>query len=335
MPTQYNSPIYANSAPEIDAASVHILRHAGALILGTITSPPTRSIRKLQHTNKIIGKTTTTEFAATVRGPPTRNPHDLSRTPGGSSSGSGAAVADLQVPIALGTQTGGSTIRPGSFNGVYAFKPTWNAVNREGQKIYSPILDTIGLYARCVEDLSLLADVFALSDDAGVDGDGFNLPGAKFAVVKTPVWEKAGLGLISAMEKAVQLLRAHGADVEELELPDEFAELPHWHSIVMNSDGREAFLPEYRSDRGELYDSLVGQVENRAGYTRAQQLQAFDGIAMLRPKIDAIASQYAALLVPSVPDEAPEGIESTGSAAFNGMWTVGLPCSSHFLSGSS
>ncbi|GAB1212614.1 hypothetical protein ATERTT37_001758 [Aspergillus terreus] len=300
MPTQHNSPIYADSHAQVDAASVIILRQAGALILG---------------------KTTTTEFAATVKGPQTRNPHDPSRTPGGSSSGSGAAVADLQVPLALGTQTGGSIIRPGSFNGVYALKPTWNAINREGQKIYSPILDTVGLYARCVEDLSLLADVFALDDDDESD-HSFQLQGARFAVVKTPVWDKAGPGTIAAMETATRLLRAQGAEVEELELPEEFAQLPHWHGVVMAADGQVAFLPEYQADRGRLHDYLVGLVENRDRHSRAERLKAFDGIAMLRPKIDEIASRYAAILAPSVPDEAPVGIESTGSAVFNGMWTA-------------
>lgn len=109
MTTQFNSPIYENDAPKVDAALIIILRKAGALILG---------------------KTKTTEFAATVKGSKTTNPHDSGRTPGGSSSGSGAVVGDFQAPISLGTQTGGSTIRPGSFNGVYAFKPTWNSISR-------------------------------------------------------------------------------------------------------------------------------------------------------------------------------------------------------------
>ncbi|EXK26561.1 amidase [Fusarium oxysporum f. sp. melonis 26406] len=122
MPTQFNSPLYDGHFPETDAASVRILRHAGALI---------------------VGKTTTTEFAAIHVGPKTHNPHDPLRTPGGSSSGSGAAVADFQAPMALGTQTGGSLIRPASFNGLYGFKPTWNSVSREGQKIYALMYDTL------------------------------------------------------------------------------------------------------------------------------------------------------------------------------------------------
>ncbi|RKK79352.1 hypothetical protein BFJ71_g16259 [Fusarium oxysporum] len=118
MPTQFNSPLYDGHFPETDAASVRILRHAGALIFGMFY------IRPCTLATNRLGKTTTTEFAAIHVGPKTRNPHDLLRTPGGSSSGSGAAVADFQVPMAPGTQTGGSLIRPASFNGIYGFKPT-------------------------------------------------------------------------------------------------------------------------------------------------------------------------------------------------------------------
>ena len=144
MPTQHNSPIYTGHRPNADAATVGTLRAAGALILG---------------------KTDTMEFASTGRLAATRNPHNLARTPGGSSSGSAAAVGDFHVPLALGTQTGGSLIRPASFCGVYAMKPTWNAVSAEGVKLISTTLDTVGWYGRSVADLALLADTFALQDD--------------------------------------------------------------------------------------------------------------------------------------------------------------------------
>ncbi|KAL1870811.1 hypothetical protein VTK73DRAFT_2403 [Phialemonium thermophilum] len=300
MPTQFNSPAYDGHAPEVDAASIIVLRHAGALILG---------------------KTTTTEFAATTRGPMTRNPHDSSRTPGGSSSGSGAAVGDFQAPIALGTQTGGSTIRPGSFNGIYAYKPTWNSISREGQKIYSLILDTLGLYARSVADLELLADVFQLQDDAAPPAD-FQIAGAKFAVCKTMLWPHVGPGTASALDKAVQILKASGAEVDEITLPESLQDLPSWHSTIMNSDGRTAFLPEYYTSKELISEQLIDQVENKRGISRAEQLKAFDSVAAARPVVDQILAQYAAVLVPSVPDEAPEGIDSTGSAVFNGIWTA-------------
>jgi Asp-tRNA(Asn)/Glu-tRNA(Gln) amidotransferase A subunit family amidase len=240
MPTQFNSPIYSNDAPKVDAGSIAILRNAGALILG---------------------KTTTTEFAATTAGPKTRNPHDPKRTPGGSSSGSGAAVGDFQAPIGLGTQTGGSTIRPGSFNGIYALKPTWNSITREGQKIYSLIFDTLGLYARSVADLELLADTFALQDDSPTPVD-FSIKGAKFAVLKTMIWPSVGSGTSSALDKAISLLREHGAEVEEISLPEALNGLPDWHRIVLSSDGRTAFLPEYKMAKAKISDQLVGHVEN-------------------------------------------------------------------------
>lgn len=267
------------------------------------------------------GKTTTTEFAAVTKGSKTRNPHDPSRTPGGSSSGSGAAVGDLQVPIGLGTQTGGSTIRPGSFNGIYALKPTWNSITREGQKIYSLILDTLGLYARSVDDLQLLAQVFELKDDEPPPAQ-FTVRGAKFGFMKTASWEKAGPGTKAAMETAKELLVAHHAEVEDIELPDDLSDLLKWHETVLYTDGRPAFLPEYRVAKEELSDFLQGHVENVHKYSHAEQLKAFDCIAAARPRVDEILARYAAVITPSVPDEAPLGIEGTGSAVFNCIWTV-------------
>ncbi|KAL4746365.1 hypothetical protein BDW72DRAFT_207420 [Aspergillus terricola var. indicus] len=304
MPTEHNSPLYKDSNVPVDAASIVILRAAGALILG---------------------KTTTTEFASVKIGPKTINPHSLPPkpicTPGGSSSGSGAAVADFHVPLALGTQTGGSTIRPGSFNGIYAFKPTWGSVSREGQKVYSLTLDTLGIFARGVGDLKLVAGVLGIKDDQEPKRVQ-SLKEARFGLVKGPVWGLAGQGTIDAMERARSLLQAHGAIVEDVDLPPEFDNMPDWHAKIMAADGRTTFLSEYRMNKSKLQDFLVKQVENINGWTHAQELAAFDGVATLRPVIDGIANRYAALLTPSVPDEAPEGTLRTGSAAFNGMWTA-------------
>ncbi|CAM1510869.1 Fc.00g083820.m01.CDS01 [Cosmosporella sp. VM-42] len=299
MPTQHNSPLYKDDFPKLDASSVKVLRHAGALI---------------------FGKTTTTEFAATTIGPQTRNPHNPLRTPGGSSAGSGAAVGDFQAPLALGTQTGGSMIRPGSFNGIYGFKPTWNAVSREGQKIYALILDTLGWYARSVEDLVLLADVFELEDDEESKFKG--VKGARFAVCKTMVWHNAGDGTKAAFEKAADLLRSHGAIVEDLALDASFDPLPEWHRVVLHAEGRAAFLPEYRIGKDKIAQLLIEHVENTERVTRRATLEAFDGISALRPKADDILGRYDAVLVPSVVDEAPEGLGYTGDAVFCSIWTA-------------
>lgn len=302
MPTQFNSPIYTGYAPKLDAGSVMILRKAGALILG---------------------KTTTTEFAATTVGPKTRNPHDSKRTPGGSSSGSGAAVGDFQAPIGLGTQTGGSTIRPGSYNGIYAYKPTWNSITREGQKIYALILDTLGIYARSIADLELMADVFAIFDDIPAPTN-FSINGAKFAFLRTMVWPNVGPGTQQALDKAIDILRLHGAEIEEIDLPEKFKDLPAWHGTVLASEGRVAFLPEYAMAKDKISSQLIGHVENSGQISRKAQLEAFDNISAARPIVDEIFSEYAAVITPSVPDEAPLGIETTGNAAFCLIWTVSL-----------
>ncbi|EXL39556.1 amidase [Fusarium oxysporum f. sp. radicis-lycopersici 26381] len=268
MPTQFNSPLYEGHFPETDAASVRILRHAGALI---------------------FGKTTTTEFAAIHVGPKTRNPHDFLRTPGGSSSGSGAALADFQVPIALGTQTGGSLIRPASFNGIYGFKPTWNSVSREGQKIYALMYDTLGWYG----------------DDNDEEHAFKGIEGAHFAICKTSVWSMAGPGTQDALARAADLLRSHGAEVHELELPSKFNDVPEWYRIGLHTEGRTSFLPEYRVGKDQIGQALIEHVENSDNFTRKTQLMASDNLAAMRPVFDFIASQYVAIITPSVPDEAP------------------------------
>ncbi|EME38463.1 hypothetical protein DOTSEDRAFT_29506 [Dothistroma septosporum NZE10] len=300
MPTQLGSPIYVNDQPEMDAASVKMLRCAGALILG---------------------KTTTTEFAASIAGTKTTNPHDPGRTPGGSSSGSGAAVADFQATLSLGTQTGGSIIRPASFNGIYGMKPTWNAISREGQKIYSLDLDTLGFYGRSIEDLALCADVFGLKDDE-VPRPISDARGLRVAFLKTMVWDHAGIGTREAFQTGKQLLQNAGAHIEDIDFPDDFARLPDWHTYVLYNEGRVYFRPEYQIAKDKLSDFLQGHVEEVHGYTRKDFLEAFDGVAALRPKWDAIADRYDAVVMPSVPDEAPEGLKSTGSAIFNALWTA-------------
>ncbi|CAO2652728.1 Nn.00g021390.m01.CDS01 [Neocucurbitaria sp. VM-36] len=306
MPTQHNSPIYEGDAPKIDAASIAVLRANGALI---------------------FGKTTTTEFAATSVGPPhngpkSANPHDPSRTPGGSSSGSGAAVGDFQVPIGLGTQTVGSTIRPGSFNGIYAMKPTWNSISREGQKLYSLIFDTLGLYARSIDDLKLILDAFQLVDDE--PEERFEVKGARFALLTlpTPEWPAPGPGTAAALRKSAELLRSHGAVVEEITLGDEFRPMYKYHLQVLSGDGRIAFLPDYYTAKDKLHSSLVDHVENRDKHTRKDQLKAFDELAVMRPRLDALADKYAAIIAPSAIDEAPVGQGNTGDAAFCGPWTA-------------
>ncbi|GAB7352242.1 hypothetical protein MBLNU459_g2713t1 [Dothideomycetes sp. NU459] len=304
---EYNSGIYrGGNLASVDAAPIITLRASGALI---------------------FGKTTTTEFACTVEGGPSTNPHDSSRTPGGSSSGSGAAVGDFQVPIALGTQTGGSTIRPGSFNGIYALKPTWGSISREGLAQYSMTCDTLGLYARSAEDLELLAAVFQLADDAPVPQAPFTLAGARIAFCKTVHWTEAGPGTRAAWDTAKELLTGAGASVEEIELPDEFAKVMGWATAVLAGEGRTSFLGQYLHDKANLSTYIQNIVENSSKTSRKAQLEAYDGCARFRPVWDEIAAKYDAVITPSVIDEAPLGIDRTGSPVFCASWTVlHVPC---------
>lgn len=298
MPTQYNSPIYQGFQPRIDAAAVTTLRAAGALI---------------------FGKTDTVEFGANGRKAATRNPHDLARTPGGSSSGSGAAVADFHVPLALGTQTGGSMIRPASYCGVYGFKPTWGLVSREGAKMFSATLDTVGWFARSAADLNLLYDLFDPQRDGAAP---FVLAGARIALCSSPVWQHADADTRAAWSEARELLRLAGAVVTELELPPEFNPMPEAHTVIMRCEARASFLAEYRGHFAQLHENFRAQVDNANGYTRQQLCNAYDSAAACRSAFDRIASQFDAVLTPSTVGCAPLGLDNTGPVTFNAIWSL-------------
>lgn len=304
MPTQHNSPIYVGHRPGVDAAPVETLRAAGALILG---------------------KTETVEFAGGGRKALTRHPLDPARTPGGTSTGSAAAVADRHVPLALGTQTAGSTIRPSSFNGVWAMKPTWGRVSREGVKVYSLTLDTLTWMARAPSDLDLLCEVFQIRDDT--PPNDATLAGARIAFCRSPVWDQAEEGTRMAFDRARVLLADAGAEVVELDLPPAFSRLHDAHNIVMNGEGRAAFLNEYRANHAKLHPDFRGKVENELGITGESLCAAYDLAATCRPQFDAIAREYTAVITPSAPGEAPFGLHTTGDSVFNRMWSLlHVPC---------
>ncbi|MCO6415503.1 amidase [Siccirubricoccus sp. KC 17139] len=310
MPTTYNSPIYQGLRQGRDAACVGIARGEGAVILG---------------------KTDTVEFAAAGRRAMTRNPHDPARTPGGSSSGSAAAVADGMVPLAFGTQTGGSTIRPGSFCGIYAMKPTHGVVNTEGAKRYAHTLDTIGWYGRCPADLRLLAEAFRLFDlDRPLGREARQL---RIALCRGPNWHLAAPEAQAALLLAGRRLEQAGAAVEELQLPQPFEGVTEAHRVVLAGEGRGAFLQEYLADYARLHADFRDRVENFAGITGAQQAAAYDLAAECRKLFDALFPRFDAVLTPAAPGEAPLGRQDTGNPVFNSMWTLlhvpclGIPCS--------
>jgi len=298
MPTGHHTQRYEGHRPGVDAACVDTLRAAGVLV---------------------VGKTVTTEFAATGVGGPTRNPLDPTRTPGGSSSGSAAAVADFQATIALGTQTGGSTIRPASFTGVYGWKPTWNSISREGLKMYSASCDTVGLYARSARDLALLADVFDLDPPEAPAPPG--LEGARVGVCRSPVWSRALPATQQALAEGADRLRTAGAVVTDLELPAVFDGLLGAHRTIMRREGRSAFLNEYRNTP-DLDEAFRAMVENRDGLTPADCRRAYRLADTCRAVFDDLAGDVDVVLTPSTTGEAPVGIGSTGDPSFNSLWTL-------------
>jgi Asp-tRNA(Asn)/Glu-tRNA(Gln) amidotransferase A subunit family amidase len=203
---------------------------------------------------------------------------------------------------------------------------SWGAISREGLKIYSVSLDTLGLYSRSIADLQLLASVFKLIDDVPPPVTPKPLSESKFAFIKTEQWD-LGSGpsktLIESWDKAKALLREAGATVEDVDLPAEFDLIGGVrHTHIMNGEGRVNFLPEYMVAKELLSDQLQGHVENRDQISRKMLLHAYDSLSALRPKLDALARGYDAIITPSVPDEAPMGIQRTGDARFQAMWTI-------------
>src|SRR2546423_4080076 len=192
LPTEYNSPIYRGHRPTADAASVTLLKQAGCLILG---------------------KTVTTEFANNHPSP-TRNPRDPAHTPGGSSSGSAAAVADAMVPLALGTQTGGSVIRPAAYCGTFAIKPSFGSINRAGVKPVAESLDTVGVFARDAEDLALALEVLC-----GFKTELQTAGHPRIGLCRTPRWSDADGATHANLEDAARRLAQAGGTVRAFELP--------------------------------------------------------------------------------------------------------------------
>lgn len=296
MPTEHNTARYQGSRPGVDAACVDTLRAAGAMIMG---------------------KTVTTEFASTSRGGKTRNPIDPTRTPGGSSSGSAAAVACGMAAIGLGTQTGGSTIRPASFNGIWGMKPTWGVISREGLKQYSMTCDTLGLYARSADDLGLLCDVFDL-DPAPQPA---KLEGLRIGLCRTPMWDRTEPPMRRALDEAADALRLAGAEVIEVELPPLFAGIAEAHSVILAREGRASFLNEVRNTPS-IHDEYIGIVGNARGITPEDARHAYTLADRCRAAFDEIMGGFDAIMTPSACGEAPVGLERTGDAAMNSMWTL-------------
>ena len=300
FPTELGSPIHRGRRPRADAACVVAMRKAGAVLLG---------------------KLVTTEFA-TYKPNETRHPLNLAHTPGGSSSGTAAAIVDSHVPLGFGTQTAGSLIRPAAFCGVFALKPTHGVTDQRGIFPLEPFFDTLGYMARSIEDLRAVFEVVVGSKEV------FEWPverQPKIGLCRTHQWQHAGPESRFLLEECAHQLSRRGCRITEFELPGEFRELPETHRILLNKGIADSLGPDYRRAGEQMSPRLRSMIEEGLN-TPDDSYRARRAMAeRWRDAINMILGDYDALISPSTPGEAPPGM-ATGDPIFQIAWTLlGVP----------
>ena len=302
LPTQYGSAIYAGHRPKADAAMVALIRRAGGVV---------------------IGKTVTTEFAS-LQPARTCNPHNLAHTPGGSSSGSAAAIAAGMVPIALGSQTGGSVIRPAAYCGVVGFKPSFRLLPTIGMKCFSWSLDTVGLFAAGVADAAFAA---ALISGRDLRIDDAEPAAPRIALVRTQSWPEASAGMQDAIARAARAAEAAGAKITEVELPPILEAATQAHGTIQDHEAYRALADEIDRHRDRLGPILRDHLDKAATITPAAYDDARRLARQARRALVDFMEGIDVLLTPSAPGAAPHGLSSTGKPTFNRLWTLlGTPC---------
>jgi Asp-tRNA(Asn)/Glu-tRNA(Gln) amidotransferase A subunit family amidase len=303
MPTSQGSPIWAGWQPRADAACVAWARAAGAVVLG---------------------KTVTTEFATRQPGP-TANPHNPAHTPGGSSSGSAAGVADCQVPVAFGTQTAGSVIRPAAYCGVVGYKPSYGTINRFGMRVMADSLDTIGAMARSVADCALL--VSAASGRTLGDPDRKPDRAPRIGICRSPAWAQALAETQALLPRIADTLARAGAAVTERELSPECAALEQAQPVVMNAESARSMGWELANARARISDVLREKLEWGLERSDDELAAAYAAFALAHRQFPAVMEGLDVLVTPSAPGQAPAGLGWTGDPAFNLVWTaLHVPC---------
>ena len=303
MPTGYGSPIYEGHRPAADAACVALARAAGAVALG---------------------KTVTTEFACFTAGK-TANPHNPAHTPGGSSSGSAAAVADGMVPLAFGSQTAGSTIRPAAYCGCIGYKPSFGIIQRAGVKALADSLDTIGVMARTVDDIAYFTGVIAGRPALRE----VKMPAAppRFGLYRTPMWGEAEPSTIAALDRARTALEKAGAWIAEIVVPPEHQTLSAAQETVMGFELVRALADERLNHSAQLSPRLAQLLDQGMTVGADAYDAALAETASARARLDGFFGPCDALLAPAAPGAAPRGLGYTGDPVFNRMWTLlGTPC---------
>lgn len=299
MPTAYGSPIYKDYRPGIDASPVAAVRAGGGLVLG---------------------KTVTAEFAHRLPGP-TRNPHDLERTPGGSSSGSAAAVADGMVPISLTTQTTASTIRPASFCGLVGYRPSFGMIGCMGVRQSSPSFDSVGILARTVEDCALLRDVLLEVPTRLPSGDPGRVPRIGFC--RTPFWHKVDPEAQAVLEKAVGNIAASGAQIVEVETPPAFAEVQNAHRCVSSYELVRSLTAERREHFEMLSPCLrEGRLADGFQIGAERYIAAIETLEKARIAAHGFFEPFDFIVCPSASGIAPKGLGSSGVSDFCVLWTA-------------
>ena len=302
MPTGHNSPIFAGTQPFSDAACVALCRAANAVILG---------------------KTVTTEFANRHPGS-TTNPHNPGHTPGGSSSGSAAAVADGQVPLAFGTQTGGSVIRPAAYCGIVGYKPTFNEFSRTGIKMQCPSLDTLGLMARTVEDIALFRGAVLKLPPVPIDR-GVSAP--CIGICRTPIWGEATPDTHAALEGAAKILSAKGAKVVDVAFAPEFHDILDDHAAISGFESVRNYADERLRNPDKISKELTEVLKRGSAVTFERFVAAQRKSVAFKAHVDSLFDTVDVLICPSAQGEAPSGVEFTGDPRFNSIWTLaGTPC---------
>jgi Asp-tRNA(Asn)/Glu-tRNA(Gln) amidotransferase A subunit family amidase len=302
FPTQYGSPIYVGHRPRADATAVALARRAGG---------------------NIIGKTVTTEFASLVPSA-TRNPRNLAHTPGGSSSGSAAAVAAAMVPIAFGTQTAGSVIRPAAFCGVTGFKPSYRLIPLVGVKDVAWHLDTAGLFGAGVADVAFAAAAI-LDRDLRVDGVSPAAP--RIALVRTHLWAQASAAMQNAVETAARIAQAAGAKVADVTLPPQLEDAYAAQFIIQDYETFRAYAFEYDRRRDLIGKQLREQLDRAAAISADAYDAARRSSSRARKALADTMAEHDVILTPSAPGAALRGLGATGDPMFNRLWTLmGAPC---------
>jgi Asp-tRNA(Asn)/Glu-tRNA(Gln) amidotransferase A subunit family amidase len=302
FPTQYGSPIYTGYRPRADATAVALARRAGGIV---------------------IGKTVTTEFASLVPSV-TRNPHNLEHTPGGSSAGSAAAVAAGMVPIAFGTQTAGSVIRPAAFCGVTGFKPSYRLIPTVGVKDVSWHLDTAGLFGAGVADVAFALGAVT-GRDLRVDRGAPNVP--RIALVRTHLWPKVSAAMHDALDTAARIAAAAGAKVTDVALPSILEDAYVAQFTIQDYENFRSLAFEYDRHRDRIDTRLRDQLDAAAAISADDYDAARRTASLARQVLADTMAEHDVVLTPSAPGAAPRGFASTGDPMFNRLWTLmGAPC---------